>query len=116
MDNIKKTHGGAFIFPSMTILYVDPYSFHTVKISAIENFIKTTYCELLFNLFTSDFNRNKVDSGIKEVLGGDYKIKDTNELLEHIVGRLKIGKMKHFLSYPFIRLQILRIYGIFAYI
>jgi len=112
LDNIKKTHGGAFIFPSMTILYVDPYSFHTVKISAIENFIKTTYCELLFNLFTSDFNRNKVDSGIKEVLGGDYKIKDTNELLEHIVGRLKIGKMKHFLSYPFRQQKNVELYQI----
>lgn len=110
--DIKRTYGKAFLFPSMTILYIDPYSFHTVKICAIENFIKSTYCELLFNLFTSDFNRNKVDSGIKEVLGGDYKIKDGNELLEHIIGRLKIGKMKYFLSYPFRQQKNVELYQI----
>ncbi len=110
--SVKKQHASAFAFPSMTILYVDPYSFHAVKISALESFIKTTYCELLFNLFTSDFNRNKGDAGIREVLGGDYLIKDSKELLEHIIGRLRIGKMKYFLSYPFRQQKNVELYQI----
>lgn len=112
LENVKKTYYSAFVYPSMTILYVDPYSFHTVKISSIENFIKNTYCELLFNLFTSDFTRNKVDSGIREVLGGDFIIKDSNELLEHIINRLRIGKMKCFLSYPFRQQKNVELYQI----
>lgn len=110
--NIKKIHGAVFTFPSMTILYVDPYSFHTVKIRAIEDFVKTTYCELLFNLFTSDFNRNKIDLGIREVLGGDYQISNVDELVEHVVNRLKVGKMKHFLSYPFRQQKNVELYQI----
>ena len=112
LNDIKKLYHQSFLYPSMTILYVDPYSFHTVKISSIENFISTTYCELLFNLFTSDFNRNKVDTGIREVLGGDYDIKNTKELLEHVIDRLRIGKMRYFLSYPFRQQKNVEIYQI----
>lgn len=112
LNDIKKLYPQPFLYPSMTILYVDPYSFHTVKISSIENFIRTTYCELLFNLFTSDFNRNKVDTGIREVLGGDYDIKNTKELLEHVIDRLRIGKMRYFLSYPFRQRKNVEIYQI----
>lgn len=112
LENVKKLYPQPFSYPSMTILYVDPYSFHTVKLSSIENFIRTTYCELLFNLFTSDFNRNKVDTGIREVLGGDYDIKNTKELLEHVIARLRTGKMRYFLSYPFRQQKNVEIYQI----
>lgn len=110
--NVRNKYSHVFGYPSMTILYVDPYSFHTVRISAIEEFIRNTYCELLFNLFTSDFNRNKGDAGIRLVLGGDYNIKDVHELLEHIVRRLRIGKMKYFLSYPFRQQKNVELYQI----
>ena len=112
LNNIKIAYKDKFEYPSMTILYVDPYGFHTVKIDSIVKFISNTYCELLFNLFTSDFRRNKNDSKIQEVLGGNYGIKTSDELLEHIINRFRTGKMKYFLSYPFRQQKNVELYQI----
>lgn len=111
--DVKKVNKELFTFPSMTLLYVDPYNFHAVKIQSVVDFIKNTYCELLFNLFTSDFNRNKLDAGIIEVLGGNYDIKNIEGLVEHIIQRFSVGKMKFFLSYPFRQQKNVELYQIF---
>lgn len=90
-----------FDFDSMTVLYVDPYSFHTVIIKNIEVFIKEVYCELLFNLFTSDFKRNKNDKGIIKILGGDYGIDSVSDLINHIKKRFSSKHIKYFWTYSF---------------
>ena len=48
-----------FLYPQATILYVDPYDFGTVHIPTLRTFCEKFYCELLFNLFTSDWVRNR---------------------------------------------------------
>ena len=40
-------------------LFVDPYNFSTANIGSIKKFCNNNYADLFFNLFTSDFNRNK---------------------------------------------------------
>lgn len=44
---------------SFTLLFVDPYNFGTVKIIKIINFLNKYRSELIFNYFSSDFNRNR---------------------------------------------------------
>lgn len=109
---ILKQKYGIFDYPSRTILYVDPYSFHTVIIDSLSTFINTTYCELIFNLLTYDFVRNKMDGGIQKVLGGNYNIDNVDELIEHINERLLIGKMKYSFAYPFRQSKNAEIYQI----
>ena len=101
-----------FSFPSRTILYVDPYSFHTVIIETLQRFMKRIYCELLFNLFTSDYSRNKNDKGIIRVLGGVYDINSTSELIGFIKGKLKVGNIRYFFNYPFRHSKNVELYQI----
>ena len=103
-----------FAYPSMTILYVDPFDFRTVSIPNLKNFIsnKDTYCEVIFNLFTSDFVRNGVDDGISKSLGGQFKFESKDDLWEYIAKELTVGKMKYCLSYPFRNINNTELYQI----
>ena len=42
-----------------TILFVDPYNFGAVKLQSLKAFLNEYYCELLYNIFTSDYVRRK---------------------------------------------------------
>lgn len=53
---------------SSNLVFVDPYNFCTVKISVLEKFLSKTYCELIFNVFTSDFVRNQDKNKMKAAL------------------------------------------------
>ena len=90
-----------FNYPSRTILYVDPYDFHTVVLDKMGYFLSRVYCELIFNLFTSDFIRNGNDEGIIKVLGGKYDLKTYEDLTAHVQKRFRKGKMKYCFAYPF---------------
>ncbi len=113
-DYIRTVKGkyNLFTFPSRTILFVDPFDFRTVNIPTLKQFVQYTYCELIFNMFTSDFVRNGVDSGIAKSLGGNYVFANKEELWEHVAKTLLVGKMKHCLSYPFRNSKNVELYQI----
>jgi three-Cys-motif partner protein len=91
-----------FVYPHSTILYVDPYDFRTVHIPTLRTFVAKFYCELIFNVFTSDFIRNKLDNEILKCLDKpNINIKTKEELVNHIITELKINKMKYHLCYEF---------------
>ena len=85
---------------SMCVLFVDPYNFRTVKINRIQRFVERYYCEVLFNVFTSDCVRNEDDRQIKECLGNIIipKGKDT---INVIAKALKTGNINYAFSYAF---------------
>lgn len=52
---------------AMTLLYVDPYNFGINNlIKTITSFVDNVYCELIFNFFSSDINRNSINETAKE--------------------------------------------------
>ncbi|MDD2445630.1 MAG: three-Cys-motif partner protein TcmP [Clostridia bacterium] len=94
-----------FNFSSITILYVDPYDFGTVKIPVLKAFANKYYCEILFNLFTSDWVRNRnndYDKRIENIIGNsEVKINNKQELVNYIINELKVHKMKYSFNYEF---------------
>ena len=85
---------------SMCLLFVDPYNFRTVEIDKIQGFVKRFYCEVLFNVFTSDRVRNEDDVEIQRCLGS-IRIPDGEDIINVIAQALKIGYIKHAFSYAF---------------
>lgn len=85
---------------SMCVLFVDPYNFRTVKINRIQKFVERYYCEVLFNVFTSDRVRNEDDSQIQECLG-DIVIPTGKDTINVIANALKTGSIKFAFSYAF---------------
>jgi three-Cys-motif partner protein len=94
------TFGGCLGGNSATILFVDPYDFGTVKINSLSTFIQRHYCEVVFNFFTSDYVRNKIDARIKECIGRAV-INDKEELVAFIRDQIKVGKIRFVFSYSF---------------
>ena len=95
----------SFSYPKSTLLYVDPYDFGTVRIPILKHFCEKYYCELLFNLFTSDWVRNRnneFDKRIDMVIDNpQVQINNKAELVEYIVSQLKVGRMKFSFNYAF---------------
>ena len=85
---------------SMCVLFVDPYNFRTVRINRIQRFVERYYCEVLFNIFTSDRVRNDDDSQIQECLG-DNIIPTGKDTINVIANALKTGYIKFAFSYAF---------------
>lgn len=110
--NTLKEKYNIFGFPSKTILYVDPYDFRTVQLPILRNFLQNTYCELIYNFFTSDAIRNGIDSGIAKALGGQYSFKNTDELTNFVINMLTVGFMKYHLSYTFRNSRNVELYQI----
>lgn len=54
-DSTHSLHNRLFAFGNCNLIYVDPYNFGTVQISRLQDILRNNYCELLFNLFTSDY-------------------------------------------------------------
>ena len=107
-----KTKYDIFGFYSKTILYVDPYDFRTVHLPVLRDLLQNTYCELIYNFFTSDAVRNGIDSGIAKALGGQYTFKNTDELINFVVKLLTVGAMKYHLSYTFRNSKNVELYQI----
>lgn len=85
-----------------TILYVDPYNFGTVKVPVLKKFISEHYCEVLYNVFTSDVTRNGFNQKILNCIDISNKyIKTEEELLAYMVEELKRNKMKFYFYYTF---------------
>ena len=102
-----------FSYGNCTLLYVDPYNFGTVEIKKLHNILKNKYCELLFNLFTSDYVRNiGKDSGrIQKCLGG-YRPATKEDFIEYIVRQLRVGHIKYIFSYSFHTMKNVELYQI----
>lgn len=94
-----------FNYPQATLLYVDPYDFGTVHIPTLKRFCRQYYCELLFNLFTSDWVRNRnndLDDRIDKVIDNPYAhIDNKTALVNYIIDQLKVGKMQYSFNYEF---------------
>lgn len=88
-----------------TIIFVDPYNFGTVKIPVLKRLCQNNYCELLYNLFTSDWIRNrnnKMDKKIKEVIQNEKVILNNKEdLVKYIIKELCVGDIKFYFNYEF---------------
>lgn len=102
-----------FEYGKCTLLYVDPYNFGTVQISKLHNILETNYCELLFNLFTSDYVRNIAkDTGrIQNCLGG-FKPATKDEFIEYVVNQLRVGYIKYMFAYSFHTMKNVELYQI----
>lgn len=106
-EYIKKliSNNDKFIYPNATLLFVDPYDFGTVHIPTLKRFCEKYYCELLFNLFTSDWIRNRnneLDKRIEKIIDNPtVKINDKQELINYIISQLLVGKMKYSFNYEF---------------
>ncbi len=99
---ILTTNDNLFTYPNATLLYVDPYDFGTVHIPTLQSFINKYYCELIFNVFTSDFVRNHMDARILKAIDDENAIINTKEeLVDYIISKLKVNKMKHSFAYEF---------------
>lgn len=94
-----------FQYKQAILLFVDPYDFGTVHIPTLRGFCEKYYCELLFNLFTSDWVRNRnneVDSRIDAVIDDPHAvIRNKQELVDYIVFNLKVGHMRLGFNYEF---------------
>lgn len=100
--NDTQLHRELFKYGSCSLIYVDPYSFGTVQIPKLHNILKDNYCELLFNFFTSDFNRNKnQDRGRLQRCLGDLKPTDRKQVVDDVVRALKVGKIEYVYLYSF---------------
>lgn len=85
-----------------TILYVDPYNFGTVKVPVLKNFISKHYCEVLYNVFTSDVTRNGFNQKILKCIDiTNRDIKTEEDLLSYTIEELKVNKMKYYFYYTF---------------
>lgn len=93
---------GLFAYGKCNLIYADPYNFGTVQIAKLHDNLEHNYCELLFNFFTSDFNRNKKqDHGRIQRCLGDLKPQDKKQVVDDVVKTLKVGKIKYVYLYSF---------------
>ncbi len=89
-----------FGYGKSTIVFVDPYDFGTVVIERLVKLVSKYYCELIFNLFTSDYVRNGIDDRISRCIRNTM-ISNKEELVSYIGNCLKAGYIKHVFSYQF---------------
>lgn len=111
--NNRQKNYELFGYGGCTLIYVDPYNFGTVQISRLQNILKNNYCELLFNLFTSDYVRNIAkDSGrIQNCLGG-FKPATKDEFIDYVVNALRVGPIQYTFAYSFHTMKNVELYQI----
>lgn len=104
---------GLFAYGKCNLIYVDPYNFGTVQISKLHNILEKNYCELLFNLFTSDYVRNIAkDTGrIQNCLGG-FKPATKDEFIDYVVNALRVGPIQYTFAYSFHTMKNVELYQI----
>ena len=97
------TYFNCYPYRSANLIFVDPYNFSTVKISTLNKFLSQNYCELLFNVFTSDYVRNhQNDEKMKKFCAEEGITSQTQEdLIKFIKNKLKVGNIKYSFAYEF---------------
>lgn len=108
-----RLHDELFSYGNCSLIYVDPYNFGTVQISRLHAILRSNYCELLFNLFTSDYVRNiDKDSGrIQKCLDG-FKPTTKEEFVNHVINELRVGYIKYTFAYSFHTMKNVELYQI----
>lgn len=107
LEEVSTFRNQCGVFNALTLLYVDPYNFGTVKLKNIKNFLSKYYSELIFNVFTSDFRRNgKSEINGKKIqecmTGCDLsQIKNVEQLVALIDDQLTTGHIKYTFRYEF---------------
>lgn len=87
---------------SSTVLFVDPYNFQSIRFLSIRTFTEHYYCELYYNLFTSDYIRNKKNSTVfYEILNTTENLETVDDMVEYVRKFFKTGKMQYSFSYGF---------------
>lgn len=87
---------------SSNLVFADPYNFCTVKISVLQEFLSRTYCELIFNIFTSDFVRNQDKEKMKKFcVEENITCTSKENMVSQITNRLKVGNIKYSFAYEF---------------
>lgn len=99
-------------YDASTLNFVDPYNFSDVKIKSIRHFAMNYYCEIVFNLFTMDFVRNKDSLRISECLGNTREIASKDEFIEEVISQIKVNKMQYAFPYSFKNTNNAEIYQI----
>lgn len=99
-------------FDASTLNFVDPYNFSAVKIKSIQQFAMNYYCEIVFNLLTMDFVRNKDSLRISECLGNTKEISTKDEFIEEVISQIKVNKMQYAFPYSFKNTNNAEIYQI----
>lgn len=97
------------------VIWLDPYNFGTIKISNILKFLHKRYCELFYNVFTSDFQRNYITGNIpsERVEVDVNSLSNAEGLMQWIQETLKTtGKMKFCFAYSFQNLKNVEMYKI----
>ena len=98
---------------SSNLVFVDPYNFCTVKISVLEKFLSKSYCELIFNIFTSDFVRNQDKEKMKKFCKEENISCTTKEaMVQQITSKLKVGHIKYSFAYEFKTITNMELYQI----
>lgn len=96
-NKIPKGYGNA------VLMFVDPYNARTVHLDNLRQFIKSRYCEILFNWFSSDYTRNRNErnyEAIRDCFDG-LEISKEENAVEAISNALRVGDIKYVFSYPF---------------
>lgn len=98
---------------SSNLVFVDPYNFCTVKISVLKKFLSKSYCELIFNVFTSDFVRNQDKDKMKNFCA-EEQITSTSKdtMVRQITDELRVGKIKYSFAYEFKTVTNMELYQI----
>lgn len=97
------------------VIWLDPYNFGTIRIGNILKFLNNRYCELFYNVFTSDFQRNYITGNIpaERVEVDVNSISNAEGLMQWIQGILKeTEKMKYCFAYSFQNLKNVEMYEI----
>jgi three-Cys-motif partner protein len=95
-----------------TIFFVDPYDLGTVIIEKVAKLSKRYYCEIIFNVFTSDLVRNGKDERISKCVGNE-EIAGKGALLDYVSDQLKVGYIKYCFAYEFRNSKNTELYRIF---
>ena len=103
-------------FGTGTVLFVDPYNIKSVKLSSVIAFAQRFYCEVIYNVFTSDFTRNKkrYHDEIYTLLGCPNSINNEEQLISWLKTEFKSKcRMEFCFSYIFKNEQNSEMYQIF---
>lgn len=101
-EQFFQTVFNCYPYRSANLVFVDPYNFCTVKISVLKKFLSKHYCELIFNVFTSDFVRNQDKEKMRKFcLEEQITCSTKKEMVEYIKNVLRTGYIKYIFSYEF---------------
>ena len=102
-------------FNRAQVIWLDPYNFGTIKIDSVLRLLKNRYCELFYNVFTSDFKRNYITGNIPaDKLDIDIDFISNNEILMKWIQEVlkSSSNIEYCFSYSFNNFKNVELYKI----